>query len=89
MTISMLYRTTLDIGEARLKDVDDILTAIRGIGAAELDHKTNVVAITFDIGSDGIDLWDLRGAIEELEAELSNYLPNGLDIAKPTPVETS
>lgn len=72
----MIVRTEIDVRTCALADVDDMLAKLRELGAATIDFKRNVAVVDYTIGPDGSaeDMWDLRGVLQELECELSNYV---------------
>lgn len=84
MTVTDQYETTLDLLDAHPRDLPAITEMARQFGAARVDTGSQMT-VTFQVGGerDIADLWDLRVACEELEANLGSYLPGPVRIDKP------
>lgn len=85
---SQTYRTYIDLGDTSVRDIAEVVDSLRDLGAPSYDPLTHIVTVDYEIGPDGAadDLWDLRGVIEDIEANLSQWVPTP-DIAKPVLVD--
>lgn len=74
------YWTDVPLPNVRVAEIGDLIEKLREQGTAELNVSGKIpmfIRVMWDVGEGPDtafnDLWDLRGYIEELSSELSDY----------------